>query len=351
MNDSLFPKQRRFPRIPEIAELAGVSPSTVDRVLNERGSVSDQLRRKVIEAARQLNVRRILPSVNHGVLHFDVVLPGTGMVHFRRLDKAIREHAQMIGSRVSIHRIFWNQGEEAGLLRFLRNPPYPRSGLIVMARDVERIRACLRKLLAAQLPVVTITSDISDIGPHVYAGIDNALAGRTAADLLGRFVHAPGRVLLPVMSMDFRDHIERVSGFRKVMGERFPGLIVEAPSAHYDRDELAFAHVKDMYERYNDIVAIYNTGAASGGIYRAFRQLPKERWPVWVGHEANLEHAELMAAGAIAAVIDQDPEAQALRGLRHLLRACGESGPEAQAGPTRFCIVTAESLVWDDLKG
>lgn len=43
--------------IKEIAELAGVSRGTVDRVLNGRGAVSEQTERKVLEIAQALQYR------------------------------------------------------------------------------------------------------------------------------------------------------------------------------------------------------------------------------------------------------------------------------------------------------
>ncbi|WP_167758850.1 LacI family DNA-binding transcriptional regulator [Thermaerobacter sp. FW80] len=43
--------------IRDVAQRAGVSQSTVSRVINERGYVSDQTRRRVLEAARALNFR------------------------------------------------------------------------------------------------------------------------------------------------------------------------------------------------------------------------------------------------------------------------------------------------------
>lgn len=349
MSPSPPTRPRRSPRIPEIAAAAGVSASTVDRVLNERGSVSDALRRRVIEAARSLDVRRVLPGLHHGVLHFDVVLPGTGMPHFQRLDRAIQAHAQLIGPHVSIHRTFWREGEEVALRNFLLRPPYRRAGLLAMVRDVERIRACLRRVQAEGTPVVTITSDVGEIGPHPYVGIDNAMAGRTAAYLIGRFVRRPGKVWLPVMSMEFRDHSERVAGFRRALAERFPALQAYAPSAHHDDDALAQAHMQAALEQHPDIVAIYNTGVGNDGIYQALRHLAPTDAPVWVTHEATFGNAELMAKGYVAAVIDQDPEAQALEGLNHLLRACGELERVPPPRPIRLRVVTPENVSRDEL--
>ena len=68
-------RRKRSARFIEIAVEAGVSPSTVDRVLNERGSASEKARHKVIAAAQSLGVPRILPSARHELIHIDVMLP------------------------------------------------------------------------------------------------------------------------------------------------------------------------------------------------------------------------------------------------------------------------------------
>ena len=68
-------RRKRTARFIEIAELAGVSASTVDRVLNERGSVSAAARERVVAAARELALPRLLPETRHGLIHVDVFLP------------------------------------------------------------------------------------------------------------------------------------------------------------------------------------------------------------------------------------------------------------------------------------
>jgi len=70
------PKRRKkTARFEEIAALAGVSVATVDRVLNERDSSSVRSREKVVQAARQLGIPRVLPETRHGLVHIDIVLP------------------------------------------------------------------------------------------------------------------------------------------------------------------------------------------------------------------------------------------------------------------------------------
>ena len=52
------------PTIQMVAELAGVSRGTVDRVLNDRPHVNEEVRQRVLEAMRQLGLtERDLPQV------------------------------------------------------------------------------------------------------------------------------------------------------------------------------------------------------------------------------------------------------------------------------------------------
>jgi LacI family transcriptional regulator len=336
-------RTKRSPRFTEIALEAGVSPSTVDRVLNERGSVSDALRRKVVEAAKRLGTNRLLPEVRHGVLHFDVVLVHSEVAHFRRINNALERYASLIGPRVTVHRSAWGERDDERLAEFLEHPPYPRHGLLIVARDSDRIRQALRVVNAAGTPVVTLSTDITGIERLAYAGIDNTLAGRTAGYLAGRFTRSTGKVWIHVNSLDFRSHVERVEGFTQIVSEQFPHLDPLPPVEMFDDVERTYAQLHDALRHHHDIVAIYNTGSASAGIRRALRRHPVAVPPVWIGHEATREHAELLRAGDMAATLDQDPEGQVLFGLQHLLHA-NEELDRAPEGRTRFRLITPENL-------
>jgi LacI family transcriptional regulator len=97
-------RRKRSPRFIEIANEAGVSPSTVDRVLNERGSASEQARRQVIAAAQKLGVPRILPSSTHKLVHIDVLLPDNRTPFFLRLRRALTNACSILDKRIVVHR-------------------------------------------------------------------------------------------------------------------------------------------------------------------------------------------------------------------------------------------------------
>jgi LacI family transcriptional regulator len=62
------PRRKKSARFVEIAAAAGVSTATVNRVLNESGSVSAPTRAKVVAAAKRLGVPRVLPDPRDGLM-------------------------------------------------------------------------------------------------------------------------------------------------------------------------------------------------------------------------------------------------------------------------------------------
>jgi LacI family transcriptional regulator len=110
-------RRKRSPRFLEIAAEAGVSASTVDRVLNERGSVSEQARRKVVAAALKLGVPRILPSTAHELIHIDVLLPDNRTPFFMRLRSALARACSILDKRIVVHRHIVRETDDSLLIK------------------------------------------------------------------------------------------------------------------------------------------------------------------------------------------------------------------------------------------
>ena len=60
-------------RFIDIAKKADVGIATVDRVLNERGSVSERTTKIILEAARELQINRLLPQTNRRRLYVEAI--------------------------------------------------------------------------------------------------------------------------------------------------------------------------------------------------------------------------------------------------------------------------------------
>lgn len=328
----------RRQRMADVARQAGVSLSTVDRVLNERGSVSDSKRRKVLQAAQVLGLKRLLPSAVHGLLRFDLLMVDSVTDHFQRLTMAFVRQAQMHRSRLLLQRHVWQERDPQQLIELISKPKVPRQGMIVVAQDTPEVRAALKSQIDAGIPVVLLTSSLSGLSGATYVGIDNHKAGRAAGRLMSQWV-SPGHgpVVLITNSLLYHAHQQRVQGFLEVMAERAPGVQVLGPLECFDDNDLNTAKLSEYFTQDVPIAGVYTTGSGSSGVHRALSRFTAR--PVWISHEATQQHAQMLADGALSLVLDQDPEGQAEAAIQQLLYANGDLAAPPQVRPQLRMVI------------
>lgn len=346
------PKRRKkTARFAEIAALAGVSVATVDRVLNERDTASIKTREKVVQAARQLGIPRVLPDTQHGLIHIDIVLPDNPSPFFRRLNQAMQRGVAMLDKRLVVHRVTTPeedddaQAAESALVRAIGPRRYRRQALIVSAPDTPAVRAALQAARERGEHVVMVVTRVEGVPQADYVGIDNPAAGRTAGYLLGRLCHREGRILILSSRRDYLGHIERSGGCREVLATQFPQLRcdVDVTETHDDPDRCYLA-LKKALQGQRDVVGLYNTGAGSPGIHAALQRFAKDK-VCWVTHEISDDHRQYLREGMLDVVIDQDPDTQAIRALQHALAALGMAPSASQPErPGEFRLYFAENM-------
>ncbi|MBN3722676.1 LacI family DNA-binding transcriptional regulator [Burkholderia sp. Ac-20379] len=317
-------RRKRAPRFADIAAEAGVSEATVDRVLNERGSVSATARERVVSAAARLGVTRRLPDTRHGIVHVDVVLPINHTPFFRRIDAALQRAISALDQRIVVHRLRVDDRPDE-FTQAMVSPPYPRAGLIIASPSSPSTIAALSAVAASGVPVVTVVSDLPEVDRRRYVGIDHYEAGRTAGYALGRFCGGVGNVLVLPAVRDYLAHRERVRGCVDELAEHFPGCRAIVPDADTrDDPSRCYAAVQSTL-REQPIEGIYSTGDGAEGIESALKRAGRLGRVTWVGHEIDDVHRRLLDARQMDLVIDQDPDGQAIAALDYLLRASGET--------------------------
>ena len=166
-------RRKKTARFAEIAALAGVSVATVDRVLNERDSASVKARDKVVQAARQLGIPRILPDTQHGLVHIDIVLPDNASPFFKRLNLAMQRGVAMLDKRLVVHRVITPEQDEAALVRAIGPRRYRRQALIVAAPDTPLVRQALQAAQSRGEHLTMVVTRVNDLAQAAYVGINN----------------------------------------------------------------------------------------------------------------------------------------------------------------------------------
>ncbi len=335
-------RRKRAPRFLEIAKEAGVSPSTVDRVLNERDSVSESARTRVIAAARKLGVARILPGNAHALVHIDVLLPDNRTPFFQRLRRAFSSATTYLDKRFVVHRRIFAPNDEAGLIRAIRQPQYSRHGLIIAAADRPAVRDALCEVRDKGNTVAMVVSQIAGSNGFSYFGIDNYRAGRTAGLILSRFARDDGRVLFLSGGEEWDVHVQRNSGCRHVLGA-LSGLVHDSRPIETRDDETACYEAVAFALRQGGVAGIYNSGEGSSGIVKALERYDPDRSIVWITHELSDNHRDYLAAGRLTIVIDQNPDMQAANALRFLFETAVRGDASLEAHPCEFSLYFSEN--------
>lgn len=251
---------------------------------------------------------------------------------------------QMLDRRIVLHRQILPEDDDDVITRAILNPPYPRAGLLITTHDTASVREALRTVSSRGESVVTMVTDIPDVGRVHYAGIDNACAGRTAGYFVGRLAARPGRVLLLCSRKDYRAHIERVRGCKTELLKSFPTLVCEEePMETLDDPDRCHRAVASALKR-GELVGIYNSGYGSAGVEAALRVAGVAGKIVWVGHEMLDHHRQYIEQGTMDIALDQDPDGQVMSALQHLLNACGVVDAPAPPGPVEFRIFCSSNV-------
>ena len=336
------PRRATRPSMNEVAKAAGVSLSTVDRVINQRGSVNKRTKERVLAVAAQFDVS-VQPAVTpNATLTFDIILP-EGPNQFLDL---LSDELEVAGAEMAppaclhIHRVAGADG--AALARTL-NTLKSTDGVGLVAFDHPLVREAIRNITGRKIAFATVVSDLGEFGSVGYIGIDNRAAGRLAGQLAGRLVGPlEGKVLIIPGHRNYRCHEEREIGFRHLMEDHYPKLTTISLGNRWSLNGLE-AEVTEQFRSNHDILAIYNIGGGSDQIVSALRANEAGRKIVFIAHDLTLETRDFLMSGILDIAIDQDARAQA-RGLIQVLEASARSSGRRNIYPIKITPFLKENL-------
>lgn len=304
-----------------VAAKAGVGIATVGRVLNERGNVSPATARRVIEAARELGLRRVLPLPHRRLLRFEVVLARPHPSFLTRLNQGFASLAATLDRSVLIQRTSLSQAAPERVAQHIRRAK--ADGLIVFAEEHDAVRDAIAAVTTSGTPVLCMVTDIRGSGRLAYVGIDHARAGRTAGLLVARMLRRPGPVLVLTGDLALRAHAERLAGFRAGLAEEAPGIAIAAVLEGKDEDDRTARLLRTALRAHPDTAALYNSGGCLAVMAEAVRRQVLPPGFVLVGHELTEETRALLREGVMTLTIDQAFELQARRAVEILLHHLG----------------------------
>lgn len=318
----------------DVATLSGVGSATVDRVLNERGNVSDSVRKRVLDAARELGLRRILPSTHHRHVRVNVILARPERPLITRMANEFRRQSMRLDRSITIHRTLLKYESPEAISEAMGRDGF--DAVIVDAPDHPLIHARIEELSRQGRPVVTIISDVPGAPRLAYAGTDHYKAGRSAGFFLGRMTPArqpPGKVIVLCHHIGFQAHAERIRGLAEHLAEEVPHLELAEIVRGGDDPVLSEVLLKEAFQRHPETTCIYNAGAGNRGVVGAIRSGILRHRPIFVGHELTNFTWHSLKDGVMTLTIDQSPELQTQYAIEVLMNHFGYEGASHATPP------------------
>lgn len=307
----------------QIADLAGVSRGTVDRVLNNRGIVNEETARKVRRIAESLNytpsiAARSLAAIKRGIKLLYIIPDPERGPFFRKVLEGVLKKAEELSE----------YGVTVEIAKFgLENLPEIEpvisgaissgiSGVALIAPSIDPFNAAFKTMRDHNIPFVAVNIDSPESGRLAYVGSDVYRSGAAGAGLV-RTMSRPGAnvvVLESLVSMEQRLNL-RSRGFFETMAAESPEINIRDVIPDCDDDYETYALTKSYLASHPDTDVVFVNGAGVYGACRAIENIPREKRPKLICYDLTAQMEPMLKNGVITATICQQPAMQATKPL------------------------------------
>lgn len=326
-------------RIVDIAKMAGVSVGTVDRVIHNRGRVSEENRKKVqtilemvhyqpnlmarsLASKKQYHLAAIIPSFTQGE-YWEAISEG--------IDKAASE---MESYNISITKLFFDQYNNKTFDDIVRNMLDEKvDGVLIATLFADSVIRLSQTLDRYEIPYVYVDSNIESQHQLAYYGTESYDAGVIAARLLTDRLSPDADILMARITHsgknDSTQGKNRRDGFCHYLNATGFGGTLHEVELKINDSVYNFMKLDEIFETSKSIDAnkniesdkpiegaiIFNSTCYILGNYLKARQMQSVKL---VGYDLIERNTQLLSEGVITALIAQRPERQGYDGIKSL---------------------------------
>lgn len=303
--------------IKKIAEIAGVHPATVDKVLHNRPGVSDEVRERVRKLIDELGYKpnpagRVLQKQGREFVIAAILVKVDALPYIKEgIEKGIREQT---GLDITVHWYLSSYSDAGQQAQFIDKAVEEKAdGIILSPINSNRVREAINRASAAGIPLVTTNSDIDGTQRLCYVGQDGRRASRVAGRTMGNLLGGSGRVAIissAIASENNSYHVKvREEGFCNFLRETFPAVEIIASIESFEDPETTYRETYNLLKKYPDLDGLYITCGGVGQVGRAIRDCGREDIKA-LSFEKYPEILDLMQEDIIDCTIDSELERQ-----------------------------------------
>ncbi len=314
--------------IKDISEKLNVSSVSVHRALTGKEGVSDKLRTKILQTAKELGyeMNYAASSLKRKVCRVAAILPQDNDLYFSYIWKGVEACAKEVrGLNVEVECLICeNEAHQCELLKRIADHATQYSGVVTFSYTrMPQVLMQLQRLLALGISTVLIDDELKEPEGLYCIPSNEKVLGRVAAEFIGLITPEQGTVLVSRGRLDSKLHTNKAESFYKYLSGTKPDLKIHFIEGYYsapDSDDIMYAEFCHALQEYPDTVACYAlTSHENVPIAKAVKAMAADHKISVVGTDLNGTTSHLMRTGQLKAVINQGAYMKGYEGLRVLV--------------------------------
>lgn len=324
-----IPDNTRNVRIKDIARLAGVSVGTVDRVLHNRGRVSEEAMQKVMKVLEQIDYRPNVIARTLGAnktYRIAVLLPNPAQDPYWALTKEGIDQAQNEWMRYGVeiipcvYDLYVKESLDAVAEAITQSPP---DGVLVAPIFYHESLPHLKRFEELGIPYVLFNTRIENIASLSFIGQNLYQSGRLGGELMHLSLREPAGVIAVLhINEDISNAVhlaEKERGFRDYFAQHHDGRYELRTFNIYDPSALAIDGPLSNLLNEGALKGIFVTTSKGTAVMASFLAQHGKTDLKVIGYDLLDDNVKYLEKGIIKFLIHQNPRRQALLGVNHLV--------------------------------
>ncbi|MDE0695930.1 MAG: LacI family DNA-binding transcriptional regulator [Boseongicola sp.] len=339
------------PTIKDLAATAGVSVSTVNRVINDPGKVRRSTQQLILQVAEEIGFYG-LGAIQHSLKErrqerrIGVLLLQENRAFYSGLGAALREAARnCVEFEVDLTLEFMNDLSPDQVADRLLAIGSKCDSVALVAAEHPLVSDAIDSLLEDDVPVAGLITPLTARESVGYIGLDNWKVGRTAAWAFDKMCKRPGKIGILVGNHRYRNQDMNESGFRSYFREHNQNFTLLEPKSTYESAAVAREITEQLLSEHPDMCGLFVSGGGITGALGALRdaEIPKDF--VSIGYELIEATRKGLIDGTLTMAIAHPMAAIARRTIDALTRAKAFDGTGVSPNITLgFEIYTSENI-------
>ena len=317
-------------RIVDIAQLAGVSPGTVDRVIHNRGRIAPDKKERIEKIIRQLDYK---PNITARLLArgesfaIAVVAPSyDGESYWKQVSEGVLKAAEELGQgNIKIDFIRFDQYNRSSFDVAIANVDWGRyNGVIIATLFEERVKILSVQLDAISLPYIYIDSHVEGQSNIAYFGVDAQASGYIAGKMLCREIEDDAPIVITHVRFRRNEISTQMRKRENGLLQYFHDISRREQVIYIEHDpnqpELTISAFDEIIKRYSNLIGVVVLNSRAYELVDFLEQRAGAicNHLVIAGFEAIKPNIEAMNRGRIRLLISQRPELQGFNAVKAL---------------------------------